>query len=368
MYVKEFLLHKSRVIWVVTFLIFLIISFFSATDFYVDYLMRGQKVSFFVELAWKLTWWMPWCFLLPVIFKIKEKFPVRPKKLASGLLVNLLLCIPVISFKITVFFVLSLPLRTAVTPTFFLHSFQSVIFAHYHLDFVVYLCIMVFKYGLDYYIHAQEQEIHAHQLEAQLANARLQVLHMQLQPHFFFNTLHNISALIHIDVDRADQMITRLCDLLRVTFEQSTVHKVPLAEEKEFIENYLLIARMRFEDRLEIELNFAEYTLHYLVPVLILQPLVENAIKHAVAPYSKKRFIRVFSDLNDNNLVLEIEDNGPGIEISKKSAMNKGVGLSNTIERLDQLYKNNYKLELINRSEGGLIVKLVLPCELIKGE
>ncbi len=364
MYVKEFLLHKSRVLWVFTFLIFLIISFFSATDFYVDYLMRGQKVSFWIELAWKISWWMPWFFLLPLLFKVKDKFTIQPGNLGTGLLTNLLLCIPIISFKITVYFVMSLPLRTTVTPTFFLPSFQSVFLAHYHLDFVVYLCIMVFKYGLDYYIHAQEQKIHAHQLEARLANARLQVLHMQLQPHFFFNTLHNISALIHIDVDRADQMITRLCDLLRVTFEQSTVHKVPLTEEKEFIENYLLIVSMRFEDRLDVELNFSEYTIHYLVPVLILQPIVENAIKHAVAPFSRKSCIKVRSYLKDNDLVLEIEDNGPGIKISKKTAMKKGVGLSNTIERLDQLYKNNYSLELINQPQGGLIVRLVLPCEL----
>lgn len=281
-----------------------------------------------------------------------------------GILINLILCLPIISVKIGIFFLLSLPLRsTDITPTFFLNSIQTVFYAHYHLDFVVYLSIIIFKYGLDYYIQAQEQEIHAHQLEAQLANAKLQVLHMQLQPHFFFNTLHNISALIHIDVHRADQMIARLCDLLRVTFEQSSVHKVPLRDEVEFIENYLVIAQMRFGDRLETELNINENTLDLLVPVLILQPIVENTIKHAVSPFSKQSCIKVRSALSDNTLVLEVEDNGPGITMSQKTAMSKGVGLSNTIERLSQLYKNQFKLQFLNAHEGGLIVKITIPCE-----
>jgi LytS/YehU family sensor histidine kinase len=153
----------------------------------------------------------------------------------------------------------------------------------------------------------------ASQLEARLAQAQLQALKMQLQPHFLFNTLHAISALVHKDVEAADRMLARLSDLLRLALESAGVQEVPLKQELEFLERYLEIEQTRFQDRLTVRMEIAPEALDALVPNLIMQPLVENAIRHGIAPRATPGKIEITAMLADGQLHFHIRDDGPGI-------------------------------------------------------
>ena len=151
---------------------------------------------------------------------------------------------------------------------------------------MTYAAIVGLSYALGYYRESQARALKAAQLETSLAEARLKTLEAELHPHFLFNTLHAISSLIHTQPDSADRMISRLSDLLRITFARSGAARVPLQEELEFLQKYLEIEQTRFQDRLTVKFEIDPETLDAEVPRLILQPLVENAIKHGVAPRS----------------------------------------------------------------------------------
>ena len=163
---------------------------------------------------------------------------------------------------------------------------------------------------------------------------------MQLHPHFLFNTLHSISALLNKDPQASRKMITRLGDFLRLTLENSGAQEVTLQKEMEFLTCYLEIERIRFQDRLVTRMNLDEETLDAMVPNLILQPIVENAIRHAIAPRSTPGQIEIEAKQQGSKLRIQVRDNGPGISEHRTSdsVFTKGVGLTNTGTRLKQLY------------------------------
>ena len=179
-----------------------------------------------------------------------------------------------------------------------------------------------------YYSRYREGELRTAQLSAQLAQAQLQALRAQLHPHFLFNTLNAISTLVHKDPDIADRMIARLSDLLRLTLENIGVQEVRLAQELEFLERYLEIERMRFPDRLQVRMHIAPETLDAWAPYLILQPIVENAIRHGIAPRSTPGTVEIRADCKNDRLILEVRDDGPGISPDRN--LKDGVGISST--------------------------------------
>jgi len=187
------------------------------------------------------------------------------------------------------------------------------------------------------------------------------VLRMQLHPHFLFNTLNSIAALIHKDPDAADRMTARLSDLLRLTLENAGVQEVPLVKELEFLELYLEIERTRFADRLVVRTEITADTLDASIPYLILQPLVENAIRHGVASRSSPGCVIVSAVRESDMLVLQVKDDGPGISAG---VSRNGLGLSSTRARLEKLYGNAHRFELSNVNGGGLSVKLTFPFQL----
>ncbi len=186
---------------------------------------------------------------------------------------------------------------------------------------------------------------------------------MQLHPHFLFNTLHSISALVHKDPDAADRMIARLGDFLRLTLDTAATQEVPLRQELNFLNCYLEIERIRFHDRLTTRLHVEPQTLSCRVPNLILQPIVENAIRHGIGPRSAPGRIEISAKRDHGSLRIEVRDNGPGLPaISKPNGRaREGVGLANTRERLAQLYGGSHRLELKNAPDGGLVVTLEIP-------
>jgi len=204
----------------------------------------------------------------------------------------------------------------------------------------------------------REQELAAAQLETQLVQAQLQALQMQLQPHFLFNTLHAISTLMHRDVDAAEKMLARLSDLLRLTLENGSTQTVMLKDELEFLKKYLEIEEIRFADRLTIRTAIAPDALDALVPNLILQPIVENAIRHGIAPRAQPGRVEITARRVDGKLRLEVQDDGPGL---RPGNGREGLGLKNTRERLARLYQGAHRLELESPPEGGVRVTLEIP-------
>ncbi len=225
---------------------------------------------------------------------------------------------------------------------------------------MTYSAIVGVSYALGYYRESQARALKAAQLETRLVEARLKTLEAELHPHFLFNTLHAISTLVHSNPDAADRMISRLSDLLRITFSRSGAARVPLQEEIEFLQKYLDIEQTRFQDRLAVTYDVDADTLDAEVPRLILQPLVENAIKHGVSKRVGPGTIRIASWRHDDMLWLEVRDNGLGLTAAGRPSASGGVGLSNTRARLECLYGQAQSLEFSEGAEG-LAVRMRLP-------
>jgi two-component system, LytTR family, sensor kinase len=202
----------------------------------------------------------------------------------------------------------------------------------------------------------QEQRVTSAELEGRLSEARLEALRLQVHPHFLFNTLNAISAFIEADPDRARRMIARLGELLRRTLDGGTAAELPLARELELLAPYLEIQRIRFGERLSIRLDTREGTGAALIPTLMLQPLVENAVEHGVNRTHNGARVELKAERKGDWLRLEIVDNGPG-----PAGGGDGVGLANTRARLAGLYGTAHRLELKSIKSGGTVVEIELP-------
>jgi LytS/YehU family sensor histidine kinase len=227
---------------------------------------------------------------------------------------------------------------------------------------VTYAAVVGLSYALDYYREAQARALKAAHLETSLMEARLKTLQAELHPHFLFNTLHAISTLLHTNPESADRMISRLSDLLRLTFDRSGSASVPLKEELEFLQKYLEIEQIRFQDRLSVRFDIDPETLDVEVPRLILQPLVENAIKHGVAPKSGEGLVQISAKSRDDKIWIEVRDNGVGLSKNARMRFTNGVGLSNTRARLEYLYGAGHRLDFAE-GNGGLAVQMLIPLQ-----
>jgi sensor histidine kinase YesM len=230
----------------------------------------------------------------------------------------------------------------------------------------IYWAIVFLIQGWIYYERYRDRELRASVLETQLAKAQLQALKVQLHPHFLFNTLNSVSELMHQDVATAERVITRLSDLLRLALENIGVQEVPLSQELDFVKGYLEIEQLRFQDRLHVELDIAPETLDCRIPNLLLQPIVENAIRHGVQRSSEPGLIQIFARKISDRLLIVVSDNGPGLKLDssgKAANCNFGLGISTTRSRLEFLYGRQQTFVLNNLPERGLEVRISLPWE-----
>lgn len=219
-------------------------------------------------------------------------------------------------------------------------------------------------YSIFHYIRKnQERQIQTSLLEKQLSQAKLDVLKMQLNPHFLFNTLNMISSAMYEDIHKADRMLVNLSDFLRTTLTSQRSQLVPLKDEIEILLLYLKIMKARFEEKLVVELDIDDSTLDALFPSLILQTLVENAIKHSSDQQDHITQIRIQSRRKNDSLTLTLQDNGPGLPRDMDQSHSKGIGLSSTQDRLTHLYGNDHQFTIDNLSQGGLKITLTLPFE-----
>jgi two-component system, LytTR family, sensor kinase len=205
-----------------------------------------------------------------------------------------------------------------------------------------------------------EEKLKAVKLEEQLSKTRLEILKNQIHPHFLFNTLNMISSVMYENIQEADKMIASLSDLLRVTLKTSGTVTHSLRDEITILKYYLDIMLARFKDKLEIVFNIEEKYYNSLVPSFLFQPLVENSIKYGMETLSTVK-IEIGTIEKDNNLIITIKDNGPGIRFENEDVLKRGVGLSNTQERLEKIYGNNFEFSWQNLDNSGLVVKIIIP-------
>jgi len=225
------------------------------------------------------------------------------------------------------------------------------------VNFLLYWAIVAVAHGLDYYRTGRDRELRASQLEARLAETRLQLLRMQLQPHFLFNTLNTISELVHEAPETADRMITRLSQLLRETLRSGDQPVVTLKRELELLDSYIDIQRTRFGDRLNVAIDAHADGLSAAVPSLLLQPIVENSIRHGLARTGSGR-IEIRARRDGTRLVLQVQDDGTGLTTGSER---EGIGLGNTRARLETQFGSGFTLDVTNVDRGGTLVSIAIP-------
>ena len=307
-------------------------------------------------LVLNLALWHIPAALTPIIFGLTRRYPVSgplPRLLAIHISAALILsCVHAAGMTAVRAALFGPPVTVG-----WMTAVQRLYLMNLDWALMTYTTIVGVTYALGYYRAAQASALKEAQLEARLAEARLKTLESELQPHFLFNTLHAISTLIHTNPDSADRMISRLSDLLRLTFDRSGAARVSLQEELEFLQKYLEIEQTRFQDRLTVRYAVDPDTLDAEVPRLILQPLVENAIKHGVSPRSGAGIVEISSRREGDAVWLEVRDNGDGL--GGRTQLRSGVGLANTRDRLECLYGDAQRLEF--SEDRGLTVRIRLP-------
>jgi two-component system, LytTR family, sensor kinase len=355
---------QARVPVRVIFSVATALGFFSAfAAFYFVATFTDKPAAFGLLLTLNLGYWYSWAALTPAILWITGRFPFDRATWKMAIAIHIAGVIVVTSLHV----VLTVALRMATYWSIgesidtWLHEAQEMLFLNFDWEMMTYWTIVGVGTALKYLHEARARELNAAQLETRLVEARLHTLQRQMQPHFLFNTLNTISALMHRDVDAADAMIARLSDLLRMSLQRVGVQEVPLKEELDFLSKYLEIEQTRFRDRLTVVFDVQADTLHALVPNLLLQPLVENAIKHGIGPRPTPGQITVRARCNGALLELDVQDNGVGLSAARLTDFNRGVGLSNTRSRLDHLYGSLHRFEFRQPAEGGLLVCVAIP-------
>jgi LytS/YehU family sensor histidine kinase len=303
-----------------------------------------------------------WAALTPVIFWVSRRWPLDSRSRRGNLLAHVCALLVVVPTDMGVYVLLDEALQGMTwgpeAPSLSARFFKLLAWGGPG-DILWYAGVVAVAHATRSHQRLQRGEIFASRLEARLASTRLQVLRTQLQPHFLFNTLHAVSALLHDDPPAAKRMLGRLASLLWLTLRNDGKQEVSLREELEMLESYLEIQQVRFADRLTIQRDIAPAALTARVPNLILQPLVENAIRHGISRHSLPGRIEVLGRLEDGRLRLEVRDNGAGLP--RGSSLREGVGLSNTRARLQQLYGSRHLFELGDAPGGGLSVVVEIP-------
>jgi two-component sensor histidine kinase len=232
------------------------------------------------------------------------------------------------------------------------------------VDFLAYGAIFGFSHSIHFYRRFRDRERRALSLESSLTRAQLDALRAQLQPHFLFNSLNAIVALLRRDPAAAETTLVSLSELLRLALSYSDRKEISLREELEFVHRYIDLQRTRFGEKLRFEQDVEPSALDALTPTLLLQPLVENAIRHGIEPSDKQGLLRLKARRIGDRLEVEVEDNGIGLKPDEPPAGIKatgGIGLKNLRARLQTLYGGNQKLTIVSRTEGGVRVRVALP-------
>jgi signal transduction histidine kinase len=317
-----------------------------------EYWYRGLQLSWAAALVLSLADWEIWTLLAPLPLALAVKRPLTstrwPRALAVHTLSSLLLAVLKLVIEARVTQVALGDRRVLLGP------------ARLYMAVMVYWAIVGAVQFAEQRRLVVRRELQASQLQTELARARIDALRMQLHPHFLFNTLNAISGLMREDVEAADTMLTQLGDLLRTTLQNEDRQRVPLSEETDWIRTYLAIQQTRYGPRLRIDIDVPPECARALVPTLILQPVVENAICHAFAVTPGPGALSIAARIAGDRLRIDVDDEGPGVA----EPLREGYGLRNTRSRLHALYGNAASLTVANRDDGhGARSRIELPVE-----
>ncbi len=345
-------------VWAVGFVLWTVLALLSATGWHVYMASMGTPEGWVQLLAWSITVSFIWSLLTPVVYELAQRFTFDRNSWTTALPVHLVACVA-LTFLASAAIVLLDPIVTW-TPEkhvpFFAHTLSRAF-----MDFQRYWYIVLITQAIAYYGKYRERELQSSQLEAQLALAQLEVLKIQLEPHFLFNTLNSIAALARNDGLAAENMTLQLADLLRFSLDGVGVHEVPLSRELTFLQKYIDIQQTRFQDRLQVEMDIAATHALGAGPQSDAAALVENAIRHGIGPRRDPGFVRISTRQVFDELWMEIIDNGLGLTGYGGAVPPEGVGLHNTRARLQQLYNHDHKMTLEDAPGGGCIVKIHIP-------
>lgn len=319
--------------------------------------VRGEPVSWARASAIWLVWAAVWAALTPVALRLQARFPLQRPRLPGALAVHGVASAACALANLALF-ALAAPVvgATQVEPTW-LGTFSRLLGTTLLLNLPVYWLIVAVAHVERLVRTAREKDRRQLRLEAQLADARLQTLRLQLQPHFLFNALNTISVLMHENVDSADRILLQLSALLRRSLDGTETHEVTLGEEIGFLESYLEIEQARFGERLSYRVLIPDQVLQARVPNLILQPLVENALRHGLATRAGPGRVEIRAERQGDSLLLCVVDDGRGLP----PAATERVGLANTRARLRLLYADRQRFDVRNSADGGVIAEIELP-------
>lgn len=350
--------------WLTYLLPWMIPTMIVATQRQMLYRNWNLPVSFFEEFSFQFYHWYLYAFLALYVFQLLRRFPIRRNQLLRSIVPHLLGMVVFIGARSLI---MALVIHHILGGYYEVPRLFTVVLGVYtlkHLTFdgMMYWLIVGAGQLKETFRHQRQQELWASQLQTRLATAQLSALKMQLHPHFLFNTLNAIAALVRTgDNKGAVRMIVGLSELLRLALDSQKAQEVPLEQELGFLDRYLAIEQVRFPDRLRVTRDIDESLMDALVPNLILQPLVENAICHGLAPRSEPGHILIRAAREGDELLLEVCDDGPGMPEGWSLEASHGVGLSNTRARLAQLYGPRQRFEVATQEGGGVCGRIRMP-------
>ena len=326
------------------------LALFFAVSSSLTYKSTGRPANWALSFERSLSEWWLWALLTPLVFWLARRFPVQRGVAARNGALHVLFAIVIAAAKTAADRVVF-----AMITGFWMYLLATTL----ALNMVIYGAIVTVAHGVEYYRRSRERE----QLEAQLAETRLQMLSMQLQPHFLFNTLNTIAEMVHEDPEVADTMIAGLSGLLRRTLDLQSAQEIPLAEEIDLMSHYLDIQRARFGERLRVTVTVSDAASEARVPALVLQPIVENAIHHGLAARLDAGRIDVDARVEGAALVICVTDDGAADGDTINGA--ERVGIGNTRARLEAMYGGRASLALALAGGRGARVTLRIPlkCE-----
>jgi two-component system LytT family sensor kinase len=346
--------------WVIVLASWLLLDYLSADPLHKQLVAQGVPVTLHHVRVAQMIDWAIWAVLLPAIFTTLDRLPLRrkvwPKHLAGWILAGLLfgaihavLSLPLIHLAARI---MDVPPRVLSVPDLRLSQLMFDDAQNFNISVIAYLLLQL--------VHrARAERRQAREIERSLQEARLHALAMELQPHFLFNTLNAIAALVRSDPKTAEQMLVRLSDLLRLTLASGKVVQLPLGEELRQLDLYLGLQRMRHGNRLKIETTVPAELEAAKIPAMLLQPLMENAISHGIGGRPGPGTLGLRAWREGARLYLSVEDDGVGIPVGGPAR--EGVGLANTRARQAALYPDEYEFRIEPRPEGGTRVLIRLP-------
>jgi len=357
------LLESRWVQWILYVVIWTAVGlFFASYSSLWGRVIYKSPVTWDYALKTNLSFYYIWACIAPLVLWLGKRYRFERGTRTISLLVHVPTSLILSTFQLVIAEIVVQSFSPE--PLHLFEAFRAIqltFVVYYHINVLTYWAILGVGYGRQYYRKFRDREIRAAQLEAQLTQAQLQALKMQLHPHFLFNTFNTISSLMHRNVDAADGVLARLGDLLRYSLHNVGVQEVTLREELDFLQRYLEIEQTRFEDRLRVKISVDPDVLDFMVPNLILQPLVENAVRYAVATRASGGCIEITAKEVLGQLRLSVVDDGPGLPQGYDLPANEGIGLRTSRERLQQLYGDEQRFTLSNRSPMGLAVTIIMP-------